>query len=154
MTRRNILIGTAVAASLGMLTLGLGTGLQAQPYGGWGMMGPGYGMMGGYGPGWMHDYGRRGSSGYGPENCPWFQGRTGGPGSLGQQQGALNLSIDDVKHELERWLTIQDNPRLKLGEVKEKDADTIEADIVTKDNSLVQRFQVDRKTGFYRPGAS
>jgi len=42
------------------------------------------------------------------------------------------------------------NPRLKVGEVKEKDADTITADIVTLDNSLVQRFIVDRHTGALR----
>ncbi len=34
------------------------------------------------------------------------------------------------------------NPRLALGEVKEKDADSIMADVVTKDNSLVDRFIV------------
>ena len=51
---------------------------------------------------------------------------------------------------MERWLTWRDNPRLKVGEVKEKDADTITADIVTKDNSLVERFIVDRHTGVYR----
>jgi hypothetical protein len=61
------------------------------------------------------------------------------------------LSTDDVKARLERWITWQGNPRLKVGDVKEKDADTIEADIVTKDNSLVQRFAVNRHTGFYRP---
>ena len=43
------------------------------------------------------------------------------------------------------------NPRLKVGEVKEQDADTIVADIVTKDNSVVQRFTVNRHNGFYRP---
>ena len=41
------------------------------------------------------------------------------------------------------------NPRLKVGDVKEKDADTITADIVTKDNSLVQRFIINRHTGAY-----
>ena len=41
---------------------------------------------------------------------------------------------------MERWLTWRDNPRLKLGEVKEKDADAITVDVVTKDNSLVDRF--------------
>ena len=34
--------------------------------------------------------------------------------------------------------------------MKEKDADTITADVVTKDNSLVDRFIVDRHTGFVR----
>ena len=63
----------------------------------------------------------------------------------------LNVTTDDVKARMERWLTWRGNPRLKVGEVKEKDADTITADIVTKDNSLVERFVVDRHTGIYRP---
>ena len=46
----------------------------------------------------------------------------------------------------------QGNPRLKVGDVKEKDADTITAGIVTKDKEgLVQRFVVNRHNGFYRP---
>ncbi len=48
------------------------------------------------------------------------------------------------------WLTWRGNERLKVGEVKEKDADTITAEIVTKDNSLVERFIFDRHTGFTR----
>jgi hypothetical protein len=55
-----------------------------------------------------------------------------------------------VKSRMESWLARRDNPRLKVGEVKEKDADTITADIVTKDNSVVERFVVDRHTGTYR----
>jgi hypothetical protein len=51
---------------------------------------------------------------------------------------------------MERWLALRDNPRLKLGDVKEKDADSITADIVTKDNSLVDRVIIDRHTGFIR----
>ena len=172
MNRRNIVIGAAVAAALGLVALGFGSPLEAEPYGGWGMMGghgpgsgmmgggygPGPGMMDGYGPGsgrrggngpgWMHGYGRGANTEFGPENCPRFQGGLTGPGA--GQQGNLNLSTDDVKKQFEGWLTWQGNPRLKLGEVKEKDADTIEADIVTKDNSLVQRFAVDRHTGSYR----
>jgi hypothetical protein len=46
---------------------------------------------------------------------------------------------------LERYLKQQSNPRLKVGEVKEKD--TITAEIVTADGSLVQRFKIDRHTG-------
>jgi hypothetical protein len=46
----------------------------------------------------------------------------------------------------------QGNTRLKLGDVSEKDADTITADIVTKDkDALVQRFAVNRHTGFTQP---
>lgn len=117
---------------------------------------PMYGQGGGPGaggPGWM-----RGGPGGGPGGMRGGPGwRQGGPGwgpRWAEQHGDLNLKVDDVKTRLERWLTRQDNPRLKLGEVKEKDANTIEADIVTKDNSLVQRFIVDRHTGVYRRGAS
>jgi hypothetical protein len=99
------------------------------------------GPAGGYGPG-FHMRGWRG--GYGPGMMGYGYGRSG------DAQGKLNLTSDDVKSRMERWLTWRGNPRLKLGEVKEKDADTITADIVTKDNSLVERFLVDRHTGFTR----
>lgn len=161
MKRTSIFIGTAVAAALAA-AVGYGSFAAAQPYGGPGMMGGyGPGMMGGHGPGRMGGYG----PGYGPdEHCPFYgrgmtsgygpgwmhgNGSGRGPGWSGQQSN-LNLSIDDVKSQLERWIARQDNPRLKVGEVKEKDADTITGDIVTKDNSLVQRFIVDRRTGVYR----
>ena len=138
-------------------------------YGPDGGYGPGYGHMRGYGPGMMqgngNGYGPRyghmrgwgGGPGAGPVNCPAFaQGYGPGNGPRGAVQGnekadqTLNLSTDDVKARVERWLTWRGNPRLKVGEVKEKDADTITADVVTKDNSLVQRFIVDRHTGFMR----
>ncbi len=69
----------------------------------------------------------------------------------GTRVGNLNLSTDNVKTYMERWLAWQDNQRLKLGDVKEKDADTIVADILTKDNSLVQRFVINRHSGFFQP---
>ncbi len=101
--------------------------------------GPGYHMRGwggGHGPGMMQGYGRGYGPGYGPR------------GDVKDNQ-TLNLTTDDVKSRIERWLTWRGNPRLKVGEVKEKDADTITADVVTKDNSLVQRFIVDRHTGAF-----
>ena len=105
--------------------------------------GPGYHMRGGYGPGMM------GSNGYGPG---MMQGYGPGYDRRGDVQGnqTLNLSTDDVKGRMERWLNWRGNARLKVGEVKEKDADTITAEVVTKDNSLVQRFIIDRHTGVYR----
>ncbi len=60
------------------------------------------------------------------------------------------LSTDDVKSRMERWLSWRGNTRLKLGEVKEKDANSITADVVTKDNSLVERFIFNRHTGAFR----
>ena len=83
----------------------------------------------------MQGYGR----GYGP-----------GYGTRGEGNQPLNLTTDDVKNRVERWLKWRDNPRLKVGDVKEKDADSITADVVTKDNSLVERFIFDRHTGFVR----
>jgi hypothetical protein len=116
------------------------------------MWGHGPGMMygPGYGPGMMQGYG----PGYGPGMMG--QGPGYGPGMMGPgwqgQQANLNLSTNDVKTFLERWIAVQGNRRLTVGDVKEKDANTIEADIITKEgNALVQRFSVDRRTGFYRP---
>lgn len=122
--------------------------------------GPGYGprMMGrpdcvtgrGYGPG----YGMR--DGNGPGYGPGMMNGNGQPyrrgeGNSRRQVTVDNLSADNVKSYFERIIAEQGNSRLKVGDVKEKDADTIVADIVTKDNSLVQRFAVNRHTGFYKP---
>jgi hypothetical protein len=94
----------------------------------------GYGR--GYGPGWM----MRGY-GYGPGMM--------GYGYYGGGQGDLKLTTDQVKDYLERMIR---NPNLKVGDVKEKDKDTIVADIVTKEgNSLVQRLDFNRHTGFVQP---
>jgi hypothetical protein len=124
-----------------------GPGPSGQGYGpGYHMRGPG----GSYGPGYhMQGWG----GGYGPG---MMQGHGPGYGPRANAQGdqTLNLSTDDVKARMERWLASRDNPRLKLGEVKEKDADSITADIVTKDNSVVERFIIDRRTGFARPDNS
>jgi hypothetical protein len=51
---------------------------------------------------------------------------------------------------LEGALAWHGNPRLELGEVTEQDEDTIVAEILTVDGSLVQRLAVDRVTGAFR----
>lgn len=169
---RKILL-LAIAAA----TLGASIPSQAQPYYGPGMMGgygPGYGMRGGgYGPGWgmgpgmmgggygpggmmgpgMMGPGMMGYGGYGPGMMgPGYGGGMMGPGYRGGyygNQGNLNLTTDQVKNYLERMIR---NPNLKVGAVKEKDADTIIADIVTKDkNALVQRLVINRHNGFMQP---
>ncbi len=131
---KKVLIATAAAAALGIAgasvasahgpSMGYGMG-----WGGMGMMGPGYGpgMMG---PGMM-------GYGYGPGMMGW-----GGPGR------SVDLSSDDVKSMLERWVNWQGNPRIKVGDVKEENDDVIVADIVTQDGSLVDRVKVDRHTGY------
>ncbi len=106
----------------------------------------------GNGPGMGSGYGQRG----------WMMRRFGGggpgfggmgPGMMyGYGNGArrdLNLSTDDVKNYLNRMIR---NPNLTVGSVKEKDNNTITAEIVTKEgNSLVQTLDFNRHTGFVRP---
>src|SRR6266436_6534263 len=58
----------------------------------------------------------------------------------------MNLSVDDVRGYLASQLEHLNNKRLKLGDVNSGDA-TITADIVTVDNSLVQRLKIDRHSG-------
>jgi hypothetical protein len=118
---------------------GYGPGMMGPGYGyGPGMMGPGYG--GGYGHGYMMGpgYGR----GYGP-------GMMYGYGGGYANQGDLNLSVDQVKQYLGQMIR---NPNLTVGDVKQKDADTIVAEVVTKQgNSLVQRLDFNRHNGFVQP---
>ncbi len=99
------------------------SGVMGQPMMNFGMMGPG--MMG---PGMM------------------------GPGMMGFAMlptlGAdLNLSVNDVRGQLDQSLTWHGNKRIKVGAVTEVDDNTIVADVVTQDGSLVQRFEVNRHTG-------
>ena len=153
--RRSILRGSALAIILAAAAVGSGINANAQQYNyGPGMMyGWGYGpnmMYGqGYGPNMMYGWG------HGP-NMMYGSGYGYGPGMMGPgwqgNQGNLNISPDDAKNYFERWIAIQGNPHIKVGDVKAKDADTIVVDIVTKDNSLVQRFLVNRHSGFYQPG--
>lgn len=149
----------------GVMGQGMGPMMGPCPYG-QGMMGPGMmgqgmgpGMMGhGMGPGMMGQGMGPGMMGQGMG--PGVMGQGMAPGMMGQGMGpgpmmALpqDLSVENVRHMLEHRLAWQGNPNLKLGEVEEKDEDTIEAEIVTQDGSLVQRLEVDRHTGWMRPAA-
>jgi hypothetical protein len=142
---RKILLIAALAA--GVAAMAAPAGAQPYGYGPGGMMGPGYGygMMGGYGPG----------AGYGPG---WMMQGYGGGYAMGPgmmygygpgNEGNLNLSVDQVKIYLQRMIR---NPNLKVGAVKEKDADTIVAEIVTKQgDALVQKLDFNRHNGFVQP---
>jgi hypothetical protein len=76
-------------------------------------------------------------------------------GSMGPSMSAMfesrvtpmmNLSVEDVRGYLAVQLDRLNDKRLKVGDVKSDDG-SITADIVTVDNSLVQRLKVDRHTG-------
>lgn len=73
----------------------------------------------------------------------------GGMG-MGQQAAKLAkpLTIDDVKSLVTKRLAAHGNERLKVGKVTEKDGNTIVAEIVTVDNSLVRTIEFDRNTGW------
>lgn len=137
---KKVLIVSAAAAALAMAgasmasahgpSMGYGMGMMGPGMMGPGMMGPGMMGQGMMGQGMM-------GYGYGPGMMGW-----GGPGRT------TDLSSDDVKSMLERWINWQGNPRLKVGDVKEQNDDVIVADIVTQDGSLVDRLKVDRHTGY------
>ena len=157
--RKSIVIGLAVVAAV---MLGLGS-LYAQPMGP-GMMGQGGGRAPGYGPpqqgGWNSPYcGRWQGGGYGMGSGmmgPGY-GYHMGPGMMGPgygygpqyQQPQKPLEKSDVETMVKNYLASVRNPNLKLGKIEEKDG-VFEADIVTKDNSLVNKVLVDKNTGWMR----
>jgi len=93
--------------------------------------------------------------------CPMMGGMMG-QGMIGMMQGGMgpgkggifgsrvtpmmSLSVEDVRGYLSVQLDNLNNKRLKIGDIKAEDG-TITADIITVDNSLVQRLKVDRHTG-------
>jgi hypothetical protein len=137
-------IGVAVAGSaLAQGMMGGGTGQQGMMQGGTdqGMMRGGVmgrGMMQG-GPGEMM--------------CPMMGGMMDGRMSAGmgglfgsRVVPKMNLSADDVRSYLTAQIDRLGNKRLKVGSVN-ADTGNIIAEVVTVDNSLVQRVKVDRSTG-------
>jgi hypothetical protein len=93
-----------------------------------GMMGPGYGGGYGMGPGMMGP-----GYGYGPQ----------------YRQPSKPLDEKDAKAEVEDYIKGSRNPNLKMGSVKDKGS-TFEVEILTKDNSLVDRILVDKNTGWMK----
>jgi len=139
-------IGVAVAGSaLAQGMMGGGTG-QGMP----GMMqdGTDQGMMRGgmMGRGMMQ-------GGPGEMMCPMMGGMMDGRMSAGmgglfgsRVVPKMNLSADDVRSYLSAQIDRLGNKRLKVGSVN-ADSGNIIAEVVTVDNSLVQRMKVDRSTG-------
>ena len=152
--KRSVIATAAAVAVLGAVALAAYTadahgprwGSQGAAYGGPCMMGQG----GGYGQGMMR-YGPRGGHGHGMMGYGPQMGSGPQMGWGGQQTLPKELTVDDVKTFFEQRMAWRANPNVKLGEVTEKDADTIVAEIVTKDGSLVRRVEIDRKTGRHTP---
>jgi Spy/CpxP family protein refolding chaperone len=118
---------------------------------GYGMKGSGYGMGGGMmmgrgsgmGPGMM-------GRGYGAGR-EWMRGSPE-EGISGQGSGRLQtpLKEDDARSVVNKYLASTRNPNLKLGQITERE-DVFEAEIVTKDGSLVDKVIVDKSNGWMRP---
>jgi hypothetical protein len=70
----------------------------------------------------------------------------GAPNDTSQQPQTKPLTQDEAKSLLEKSLN---NPNLKVGDISDKGA-TYEANIVTKEGSLVDKVQIDKNTGWFR----
>jgi hypothetical protein len=121
-------------------------GHHMRPWGGYGMgfgmmwrghgmgswrMGPGmWGRGWGMGPGMMH-------RGFGPQYVPQYQ------------HPQRPTEEKDARGILENYLQSMRNPNLKLGEIKDQGY-AFEAEIKTKDGSLVDKILVDKNTGWMR----
>lgn len=116
----------------GMMGGMMGPGMMGRGYGmGPGMMGRGYGM----GPGRMGPQ-------YGPQYGPGYQGPQ-------YQQPQKPMNEQDAKGLLENYLQSTRNPNLRLGKIEDK-GNAFEAEIQTKDGSLVDKILVDKRTGWMR----
>jgi hypothetical protein len=138
---------------------GMGPGMMGPGYGygmGPGMMGPGYGYGYGMGPGMMgpgYGYGMGPGMmgpgygyGMGPGMTRPGYGYGYGPQS---QQPQKPMEEKDAKGILENYLKSTRNPNLKLGKIEDK-GNAFEAEILTKQNSLVDKVMVDKYTGWTR----
>ena len=111
------------------------------------MMGQGQMPMMGQGQMPMMGHGQMPMMGHGQMPMMGYGMMRHGAGSGMYPPLRRDLSAEEVEHMIGHRLEWQGNPNLKMGPVVEQDADTIVADIVTQDGSLVQRLEVDRHTG-------
>jgi hypothetical protein len=127
-----------LVAGISTITFADGPGYGRGYGGGQGYgMGPGA-MHGGYGGGYGMMGTGRGAEGYAP--CSRWEGQ-----ELGEE-----ITKERAETFLENRLSSWGNPNLKLGKIVEKDSH-FEANIVTKKgNSLVQKLQIEKKTGLVR----
>ena len=107
-------------------------------------------------------------SGYGPggRDCPGWQGKNSGmgpgmmgqgsgmgPGMMGQgygpqyQQPQKPVTKSDAESMLQNY--VSRNPNLKVGTVQDE-GNSFEANVTTKDGSLVNKLFVDKDTGRIR----
>ena len=147
--KTSTLIVTAIVATVAVGALSLGSSYAHGPFGGPGY-GPRTGMHQGYGRHQGYGMMNQNGPGYGPGIMQGNMNR--GDCSYGQPQAlATPLTVDDVRANIEQHLQWRGNDRLKVGAVTEVDDKTIVAEIVTLDDSLVRKIQIDKATGQRTP---
>lgn len=135
---KKLILGAAALVLMLFLAV---PGIFAQGYGGgWGCPGMMGGWQGGQGGGWY---------------CPWrgsgYRGNSGpalqryAPG----QTPGKPLTEGQAKNLLQQYLQNNGNPNLKLGSITPKDG-VYEAQIVTKEGSLVNKIEVNKQNGWFR----
>jgi hypothetical protein len=79
-------------------------------------------------------------------------GREPSKGEMGPRPNRLKTPLQEngARAVVENYLQSTRNPNLKLGKITEQD-DAFEAEIVTKDGSLVDKLLVDKSTGYMHP---
>ena len=80
-----------------------------------------------------------------PGGAPFWAGA--GPLWFGYHPPGRELTVDEVREGLQHWIAHGGNARLKAGKIAEKDGLTITAEVVTVDDSLVHKLDIDRRTG-------
>ena len=144
--KRTSLALTAAAAILIAAAAYAGTSMAHGP----GAAGAGWGQRAGQGPGvgMMNNGPGMGMQGHGPGFGMAARG-AGWSGDCPQGLAAADkdLTVDDVKAMMEHRLDRVQNDRLKLGDISERGEDSIIAEIVTQDGSVVDRLSIDRDTG-------
>jgi hypothetical protein len=113
-----------------------------------GTMGPGMMHGGGYGSGMGPGMMGGGMMGSG-------RGSGMGPGMMGPGYGAQSpqsgkpLDMKEAKAMMEDYLKSWRNPNLKLGKIKDA-GNAFEAEVLTRNNALVDRVLIDKDTGWMR----
>jgi Spy/CpxP family protein refolding chaperone len=101
-----------------------------------GMMGPGYGM----GPGMM-------GPGWGRGENPYWSDRDN-PQQSGRHMRPLEEK--DAEKIVANYIQSTRNPNLKAGKIEDS-GNAFKAQIVTKDNSLVEEVLIDKRSGYMKP---
>ncbi len=77
------------------------------------------------------------------------RGMMHGGGQHGMNKAGQQISEQQAKMMVEHYLQMKGNPNLKLGKLTDQ-KDYFVAEITTKDGSLVEKFQIDKNTGWFR----